>query len=74
MEAPRDAEPPAQPEPTASAAAAAEGTEERQEEDENDVLMAKAQSLMDKITANPENPSPNVLHALSTILEAQESR
>lgn len=73
MEAPRDAEPSTQPEPSASAAAA-EGAEERQEDDENDVLMAKAQSLMDKITASPENPSPNVLHALSTILEAQESR
>lgn len=72
MEAPRDAEPQAQPEPSASAAA--EGAEERQEEDENDVLMAKAQSLVDKITANPENPSPNVLHALATILETQESR
>lgn len=70
MEAPRDAEPQAQPEPSASAAA----EEERQEEDENDVLMAKAQSLVDKITANPENPSPNVLHALATILETQESR
>lgn len=72
MEAPRDAEPQAQPEPPASAAA--EGAEERQEEDENDILMAKAQSLVDKITANPENPSPNVLHALATILETQESR
>lgn len=71
MEAPRDAEPQAQPEPPASAAA--EGAEERQEEDENDILMAKAQSLVDKITANPENPSPNVLHALATILETQES-
>lgn len=77
MEASRDAEPQTQPEPSAAAAAAAEGTEERQEqqeEDENEILMAKAQSLMDKITANPENPSPNALHALSTILETQESR
>lgn len=72
MEAPTDAEPQTQPEP--SAPAAAEGAEERQEEDENDVLMAKAQSLIDKITASPENPSPNVLHALATILETQESR
>ncbi|XP_057799163.1 DDB1- and CUL4-associated factor homolog 1 isoform X2 [Salvia miltiorrhiza] len=71
MEAPTDAEPQTQPEP--SAPPAAEGAEERQEEDENDVLMAKAQSLIDKITASPENPSPNVLHALATILETQES-
>ncbi|XP_047966187.1 DDB1- and CUL4-associated factor homolog 1-like [Salvia hispanica] len=66
MEAPTEAEPQIQPAP-------AEGAEERQEEDENDILMAKAQSLIDKITASPGNPSPNVLHALATILEAQES-
>lgn len=70
MEAPRDADPPTQPEPSASAPP----PEERPEEDENEVLIAKAQSLMDKITATPDNPSPNVLHALATILEAQESR
>lgn len=44
------------------------------EEDENEVLIAKAQGLMDKITANHENPSPIVLHALSSLLETQESR
>lgn len=44
------------------------------EEDENEVLIAKAQGLIDKITANPENPSPIVLHALSSLLETQESR
>ncbi|PIN09480.1 hypothetical protein CDL12_17941 [Handroanthus impetiginosus] len=71
MEAPRDVEPQAQPEPPAATEGAAE---EQQEEDENEVLMAKAQSLVDKITADPENPSPNVLHALSTILETEESR
>ncbi|KAL9177209.1 hypothetical protein ABFS82_01G044400 [Erythranthe guttata] len=72
MEAARDAEPPAQPEP--AAAEAAEQTQENQEEEESDLLMAKAQSLIDKITSNPENPSPNVLHALSTLIEAEESR
>ncbi|XP_042002559.1 DDB1- and CUL4-associated factor homolog 1-like [Salvia splendens] len=71
MEAPTGAEPQAQPE--ASAPAAAEGVEERQEEDENDLLMAKAQSLMDKIIARRENPNPDFLHALATILETQES-
>ncbi|KAH6759645.1 DDB1-CUL4 associated factor 1 [Perilla frutescens var. frutescens] len=71
MEAPSDAEPQTQPEPSASTVA--EGGEEPQEEDENEVLIAKAQSLIDKITASPENPSPNVLHALATILETQES-
>ncbi|KAL1552625.1 DDB1- and CUL4-associated factor 1-like [Salvia divinorum] len=71
MEAPTDAEPQTQPE--ASAPAATEGAEERQEEDENDLLIAKAQSLIDKITESPANPSPDVLHALATILETQES-
>ncbi|XP_051137057.1 DDB1- and CUL4-associated factor homolog 1 [Andrographis paniculata] len=73
MEMPGDSEPRAQ----TAEAEAAEGQQERQEqqeEAENDVLIAKAQSLMDKITANPDNPNPNVLHALATILEAQESR
>lgn len=46
----------------------------RQEEDENEVLIAKAQGLIDKIISNPENPSPIVLHALSSLLETQESR
>ncbi|CAA0831916.1 DDB1- and CUL4-associated factor homolog 1 [Striga hermonthica] len=68
-----DAAPETQPEPSSVTAATAE-VEEQQEDDENDLLMAKAQSLVDKITADPDNPSPNVLHALSTILEAQESR
>lgn len=75
-----DAEPETQPEPEQSAAVAeeeaavVEEAEEPQEDDENEVLMAKAQSLIDRITAQPENPSPNVLHALATILETQESR
>ncbi|KAG8375300.1 hypothetical protein BUALT_Bualt10G0086000 [Buddleja alternifolia] len=71
MEAATDAAPQPQPEPSA---AAAEAAEVQQEEEENDILMAKAQSLMDKITANAESPSPNVLHALSTIFETEESR
>ncbi|CAI9775647.1 unnamed protein product [Fraxinus pennsylvanica] len=52
-----------------------ERQEQGEEEDcENQILIAKAQSLIEKITSNPENPNPNALHALSTILEAQESR
>ncbi|KAL3844348.1 hypothetical protein ACJIZ3_001751 [Penstemon smallii] len=62
-----NAEPQPESEPAATAA-------EEQEEVENDILMVKAQSLIDKITAKPENPNPNVLHALSTIIETQESR
>ncbi|KAL6533731.1 hypothetical protein OROHE_013564 [Orobanche hederae] len=77
MEASTDAEPETQPEPSTAAAAEAEAAgelEEQQEEDENEVLMAKAQSLMDKITASADNPSPKALHALSTILETEEIR
>ncbi|KAF7138759.1 hypothetical protein RHSIM_Rhsim07G0173400 [Rhododendron simsii] len=36
--------------------------------------MVKAQALMEKITSSPDNPNPNVLHALSSIFETQESR
>ncbi|KAL6501850.1 hypothetical protein OROGR_026983 [Orobanche gracilis] len=75
MEASTDAEPETQPESSTAAeaeASAAGELEEHQEEDENDVLMAKAQSLMDKITASADNPSPKALHALSTLLETEE--
>ena len=37
-----------------------------------DKLIVKAQALMDKITSSPDNPNPNVLHALASILETQE--
>ena len=47
-----------------------------QEEDsgDDDNLQSKVQKLMEKITSSPDNPNPSVLHALSSILEAQESR
>ncbi|KAL6965324.1 hypothetical protein U1Q18_036380 [Sarracenia purpurea var. burkii] len=48
--------------------------EEEQEKNEDENLLSKAQALMDKITSSPDNPNPNVLHALSSIFEAQESR
>ncbi|KAG9139957.1 hypothetical protein Leryth_010492 [Lithospermum erythrorhizon] len=52
-----------------------EEEEENQEgDDEVEELIAKANSLMDKITANVNNPNPNVLHALASLLETQESR
>ncbi|KAL3818395.1 hypothetical protein ACJIZ3_004300 [Penstemon smallii] len=70
MEAARDAEP---QQPSELSATAAE-VEEKQEEDENEALIAKAQALMDKITASSENPNPTLLHALSTIIETEESR
>lgn len=42
--------------------------------EEEELLVAKAQSLMDRITAAPDNPNPTVLHALASLLESQESR
>ncbi|GMI88478.1 DDB1-CUL4 associated factor 1 [Hibiscus trionum] len=50
-----------------------EDEEEEEGRKEDDELMAKAQALMDKITASPDNPNPTVLHALACLLETQES-
>lgn len=50
------------------------GGEEDEEEAENEGLIIKAQALMEKITANPDNPNPNTVHALSSLFETQESR
>ncbi|KAK6912401.1 hypothetical protein RJ641_022002 [Dillenia turbinata] len=44
------------------------------DEDEENGVMSKAQTLMEKITSSQENPNPNVLHALASILETQESK
>ncbi|XP_058785819.1 DDB1- and CUL4-associated factor homolog 1 [Vicia villosa] len=41
---------------------------------EEEELIAKVNKLMDKITSSPDNPKPNVLHALASILETQETR
>lgn len=51
-----------------------EDDEEEEESNEEDAIVAKAQGLMDKITYSPDNPNPDVLHALSCILETQEIR
>ncbi|KAJ8758805.1 hypothetical protein K2173_000526 [Erythroxylum novogranatense] len=48
-----------------------EGEEEAKKEEEE--MLDKAQNLMDKVTSSPDNPNPNFLHALSSILETQES-
>ncbi|PHU29032.1 DDB1- and CUL4-associated factor -like protein 1 [Capsicum chinense] len=48
--------------------------EEDEEEAETEALVMKAQALMERITALPDNPNPNTLHALSSLFEAQESR
>ncbi|MED6195206.1 hypothetical protein PIB30_035816 [Stylosanthes scabra] len=55
----------------------AEEEEEEEEDDskkEEEELVAKVNRLMEKITSAPDNPKPAVLHALSSILETQESR
>ncbi|XP_073288049.1 DDB1- and CUL4-associated factor homolog 1-like [Primulina huaijiensis] len=74
MEASRNSQPPLQTESATEEVNEAEERQEQQEEGENEVLMSKAQALMDRIVANPENPNPNALHALATLLETEESR
>ncbi|GKU87561.1 hypothetical protein SLEP1_g1945 [Rubroshorea leprosula] len=50
------------------------GRQDQEEEGKDDEeLMAKAQSLMEKITSSHDSPNPAVLHALSSLLETQES-
>ncbi|XP_059663011.1 DDB1- and CUL4-associated factor homolog 1 [Cornus florida] len=53
---------------------AVEDEEEQESNNEDERLITKAQTLMDKITSSPDNCNPNVLHALASILETQESR
>ncbi|XP_048438328.1 DDB1- and CUL4-associated factor homolog 1-like [Pyrus x bretschneideri] len=76
-----EAGPPAPPPPPAAPESQSQGGEEEEDEEEEeevkneyDELAAKAQKLMDKITAAPDNPNPTVLHALASLLETQESR
>ncbi|CAN0926388.1 DDB1- and CUL4-associated factor homolog 1 [Linum grandiflorum] len=47
--------------------------EEETKKEEDEELIDKAQRLMEKISAAPDNPSAAVLHALSSLLETQES-
>ncbi|XP_057434580.1 DDB1- and CUL4-associated factor homolog 1-like [Lotus japonicus] len=42
--------------------------------EEEELLIDKVNKLMDKITSNPDNPKPSVLHALASILQTHESR
>ncbi|KAI3970170.1 hypothetical protein MKW92_015146 [Papaver armeniacum] len=46
----------------------------RNNENEIENLVSKAQELMTKITSSRLNPSPKVLNAIASMLEAQESR
>lgn len=74
------AEPPPPPPPPPltvpeSQSQAGEDVEEEEEaKNEDDELVAKAQKLMEKTTASPDNPNPTVLHALASLLETQEAR
>lgn len=54
----------------------AAGSEEAKVNGEGDdeALVARAQKLIGKIVDTQENPNPRLLHALASILEAQESR
>lgn len=60
---------PAEPLPTEE-----EDEEQESTSSEEEKLVVKAQELMDKITSSIDNPNPNVLHALASILETQEIR
>ncbi|GJS30218.1 DDB1- and CUL4-associated factor homolog 1 [Tanacetum coccineum] len=56
-----------------------EDEDEEDEEDdetnnEDEIVIVKAQSLIDKITATPDNPKASDVHALASILETQELR
>ncbi|XP_042434385.1 DDB1- and CUL4-associated factor homolog 1-like isoform X1 [Zingiber officinale] len=60
----------------AVAAAAADTPAEAPKVDgkEDEAILARAQKLISKIVETQVNPNPRHLHALATILEAQESR
>lgn len=61
-------------EPVIQQASAEDEEGEEGNNNEEDILVAKAQSLLDKITSSPDNPNADVLHALASILESQELR
>ena len=50
-----------------------QGGEEDETKKEEEELIEKAQRWIDKITSTPDNPNPTLLHALSSLLETQES-
>ncbi|CAL9174091.1 unnamed protein product [Musa hybrid cultivar] len=63
-----------QPERAREAAAGPSGEEAKAEGEEHEAILARAQRLVSKIVETQANPNPRHLHALATILEAQESR
>lgn len=60
---------PSQPQPQSQR----EGEEVDETKKEEAELIEKAQKRIDKITSSPDNPNPTLLHALSSLLETQES-
>lgn len=51
-----------------------EGAKADAEAEGDEAILARAQRLITKIVETLANPDPRRLHALATILEAQESR
>ncbi|XP_044471701.1 DDB1- and CUL4-associated factor homolog 1-like [Mangifera indica] len=47
--------------------------EETTKKGEEELVMAKAQRLTEKITSSSDNPNPTLLHALASLMEIQES-
>ncbi|KAJ7958685.1 DDB1- and CUL4-associated factor-like 1 [Quillaja saponaria] len=68
------AEAPQPPTPVEEPQSQGGGGEEEETRKEDDELIAKANKLMDMITAAPDNPNATVLHALASLLETHESR
>lgn len=66
---------PSQPQPQAQSQSQSqrEGEEVDETKKEEEELIEKAQKWIDKITSSPDNPNPTLLHALSSLLETQES-
>lgn len=62
---------PSQPQPQPQSQREGEEVDETKKEEEE--LIEKAQKWIDKITSSPDNPNPTLLHALSSLLETQES-
>ncbi|KAL6496597.1 hypothetical protein OROGR_029855 [Orobanche gracilis] len=51
-----------------------DGDDDDSKKEEEEALIEKVNKLMEKITSNPDDPKPTVLHAIASILETQESR
>lgn len=68
---------PSQPQPQTQSQSQSQSQREGEEVDETkkeeEELIEKAQKWIDKITSSPDNPNPTLLHALSSLLETQES-